>query len=521
MTATRTSPGTARGSSSRALTAWAAVTVALLATPVVYLVARAIGAEPGASLALVLRPRTAELLLTSLGLALAVAASVAVVGTLQAIALARLRLPAARALLIATALPLAMPSYVAAFGWLGVVPSLQGFWAAWLVLTVVSAPYVALPVHAALRGVPAGLEITARSLGRGPVAAFAQATWPVVRPAATAGALLAGLYAIADFGVVSLLRVETLTVGVARAMGAGFDRSYAALLGLVLVLAAVSLLLLEQLVRRASPAVRMRAAAAPRIRPGGWAWPAVALVLATPLAGVVAPIAALIGRALSAESVRALDAERLVGATATTLGLSAAAAALAVLLAAPVALLAARRPSRAARALEAIATLAHGLPGIVVGLSLVFLSLLVVPWAYQSAGVLVAAYALLGVPRAVGGLRAAIARVPERFEHLARTLGRGRMRALAGTTGRIALPGVAVAALLAAVGAMKELPATLLLRPTGIETLPTALWARTDVSEFGAAAPYALALVACAAVPAMLVLAASAERQARPVGGEA
>ncbi|WP_347756445.1 ABC transporter permease subunit [Agrococcus sp. ProA11] len=513
ITAPRSARRRALPRGARFLALFGVISVALLAAPVVYLVVRALGGDPAAALPLVLRPRTGQLLLTSLGLALTVMLSVGVLGTLQATLLARLRLPASRLLLTAAALPLAMPSYVAAFGWLGVMPSMSGFWAAWLQLTIVSTPYVTLPVYAALRQAPAGLEIAARSLGRGPLAAMAQVTWPIVRPAATAGALLAGLYALADFGVVSLMRVETLSTGIARAMGAGFDRSYAALLGLVLVIAAIALVLLEQRVRRAVPAARSRSRAPLRWNAGWWTPVAIAAVLATPVAAIVVPVSVLVGRVLSADAVAALDVPELLDAAGTSMSLAVAAGLLAVALAAPVALLATRFPSPLSRALEGSATIAHALPGIVVGLSLVFLSLSLVPWAYQSFGLLVAATALLATPRTVGGVRAALERVPERFEQLARGLGRRRVDALLSTTARIASPGIAIAALLAAVAALKELPATLLLRPTGVDTLATALWARTDISQYAAAAPFALALIASAAVPAMLVLASTIDRE--------
>jgi iron(III) transport system permease protein len=249
-----------------------------------------------------------------------------------------------------------------------------------------------------------------------------------------------------------------------------------------------------------------------RVEAGRWAPLAAAAVLATPLVAIGVPVGVLIARVASADAVRALDGQQLVESATASIALAIGAGMLAIILAAPVALLAARYPSRSSRALEGAATIAHSLPGIVVGLALVFLSLAIVPWAYQSVGVLIAAYALLATPRAVGGVRAALERVPERYEHLARSLGRSRPSALAATTARIATPGIAVAALLAAVAALKELPATLLLRPTGVDTLATALWARTDVSEYAAAAPFALALVACAAVPAMLVLVVTGER---------
>jgi iron(III) transport system permease protein len=70
---------------------------------------------------------------------------------------------------------------------------------------------------------------------------------------------------------------------------------------------------------------------------------------------------------------------------------------------------------------------------------------------------------------------------------------------------RLTLPGVAAGGILVLLTAMKELPATLMLRPTGLDTLATELWSRTDVAAYGAAAPYAITLVALAAVPAWLL----------------
>jgi iron(III) transport system permease protein len=95
--------------------------------------------------------------------------------------------------------------------------------------------------------------------------------------------------------------------------------------------------------------------------------------------------------------------------------------------------------------------------------------------------------------------------VPPILEETARTLGHGPVRAWATTTLRLTLPGVAAGGILVMLTAMKELPATLMLRPTGLDTLATELWSRTDVAAYGSAAPYAITLVALAAVPAWLL----------------
>ena len=140
-----------------------------------------------------------------------------------------------------------------------------------------------------------------------------------------------------------------------------------------------------------------------------------------------------------------------------------------------------------------------------VGLSLVFLTLAVLPAAYQTLAVLAFAYAVLFLPKAIGSSRSAIAHVPPGLESTARSLGRGPLRAWCTVTGRLAWPGIAAGTLLVVLTAMKELPATLMLRPTGFSTLATELWSRTEIEAFGSAAPYALTMIILASVPAWLM----------------
>jgi iron(III) transport system permease protein len=174
-----------------------------------------------------------------------------------------------------------------------------------------------------------------------------------------------------------------------------------------------------------------------------------------------------------------------------------------VILALPIAALAARYRGRLASTLESLGMIGHALPGIVVGLSLVFFALAVVPSLYQSVAVLVFGYVVLFLPKSIGTVRAGISAVPPRLASVARTLGLSPWQAWWRVTARLAMPSVGVGALLVAIATMKELPATLLLRPTGVTTLATELWSRTVIFEFGAAAPYAAALVLVAALPAV------------------
>lgn len=496
-----------------ALVVAGALSCAVAAVPLVYLVVRATAGGVPAALEALLRERVLVLAGNSIVLAAAVTAVALVVGVPTAWLVTRARLPAPRTWLVLAALPLAVPSYVAAFGWLLAVPTLSGFWGATLVLSAVCTPYVTLPVAAAIRS-SEDLEGTARTLGRRPVGAFWAVTWPQVRPAATAGALLVTLYTLSDFGGVAMMRYEALTWAVHGAYSASFDRTRAATYALVLVALALTVVLLERAARRRAGARLPRASArgGDPVPLGPWTPVAVALLAAVAVVSVVVPLGAVLRR-FAASVDAGLDVGRLPAALGGTVGLAVAGAVVAVALALPIGVLAGRYRSRAATALESASYLAHGLPGVVVGLSLVFVTLAVVPALYQSVVVLAVAYGVLFLPKAVGSVRAATAAVPPGLEDVARTLGSRGVGVWWRVTAPLAWPGVAAGALLVALTAMKELPATLMLRPTGTVTLATELWSRTAVGAYGAAAPYAVLLVVVAAVPAFLLSGALPRRR--------
>jgi iron(III) transport system permease protein len=316
--------------------------------------------------------------------------------------------------------------------------------------------------------------------------------------------LLVFLYTLSDFGLVAMLRYQTLTWGVQQAFAASFDRSQAALLGMLLVIIAVIVVVAERSARRQVPR-----SAATHIPLENVRWPlrslALALIALPPIIGVLVPLVGLGIRLSQAQTVRGVDVPRLLQATGWTIGVSVAAAVLALAFAIPVAALAARYTQKWVGVVESLGYLTNALPGIVVGLSLVFFSLAVVPPLYQTVAMLVFAYAVLFMPKALGSSRASIEAVSPDLVMVARTLGRGPVAAWWRVTVPLALPGIGIGALLVAITTMKELPATLLLRPIGVDTLATELWSRTIAAEFGAAAPYAAVLVLIAAIPAMIL----------------
>ncbi len=491
----------------RSLLALAAVSAVVVTTPLVYLGVRAVGAGWDQLAVITSRPRTLELAGNSLLLAVTVALGCLALGVPSAVLITRTRLPLPGLWRVLAALPLAMPSYVAAYAWVDVWPQLNGFFGAWLVLTLVSTPYVTLPVAAALRRADRNVEEVARTLGRSGPGAMRAALLPQIVPAAAAGALLAALYALADFGAVAIMRFEVFTYGIQRAYRVGFDPALAAVLALLLTLLAVLLVLLERGARgrwqRRQPA--MISAKAPATESLGiWQWPAIAGLGSVAALSLGVPLWSLTGRLL--ESTRAgVEWGTLASATVSTLTVSALGALLTIALALPVGVLAARHRGRTVMAVESVSYLGNALPGIVVGLAMVFVTIQLAPALYQTVLALAVAYAVMFLPKAVGAVRTSVGMVPVALEEVGRSLGRSPLAAWWKITARLATPGIATGALLVMLTAMKELPATLLLRPLGMETLATQMWSHTAVNAYGAAAPYAFAVVVLASLPAYLL----------------
>jgi iron(III) transport system permease protein len=439
----------------------------------------------------------------SLALAGTVTVTSIVLGVTLAWLVVRTRLPGRRFWGVALALPLAVPSYVAAFAWLSLFPGFGGFSGSALVLSLCCYPYVYLPVVAALERIDPALEEVARSLGRGPAGTFVGVTLRHVRPAALAGGLLVGLYVLSDFGAVAILRYDVFTRVIYTSYRSSFDRTPAAILGCVLVALTVLIVWAESRARgRASYARVGGGAARERTRTalGAWTLPALAWCAAVGGLALGVPFATMAYWLGSGESA-GLDPAALATAAVSTLTVAALGALFTTALAVPVGVVAARYRGRPSRLLEQASYAGHALPGIVVALSLVFLSVRYAYPLYQRTPILVLAYAVLFLPAAVGAVRASVAQSSPVLEELARSLGRSPLGVLRAVTLPLAGPGVAAGAALVFLTCMKELPATLLLRPTGMETLATELWSQTEIGAYGAAAPYAAALVLLAALP--------------------
>lgn len=482
----------------------AAVTTAI---PLAYLVAKASSRGLENLVEEIWQRRTLELTLRSLGLAFVVTTASLAIGLAGAFALVRTDLPGRKFFNVMLALPLAMPSYVAAYAWISWIPSLAGFWGAALVITSISFPFVLLPVTASLRRIDASQEDVARSLGMGPTRIAFSLTLRQVRPAATAGALMVCLYTLSDFGAVATMRFESFTWVIFGAYRAGFNPTRAAILALVLVAIAIILVWAELSIRGTGSSARIGGGASRqprRIALGVMRWPTVLFVASVGIVTLVIPIGLVVRWFFDAANV-GIDWSSLFTALRETVLVSAMATVAVIVLAVPTGVLSARVRTRWAQSTERVVFVAHGLPGIVIGLAVVYVGIRLVPSLYQRVPMLVFAYVVLFCSLAVGSIRASVEQTPGSIEEAARSLGLSRTAVLRRVTIPLSRPGILAGAALVFLTVMKELPATILLRPTGMETMSTELWSHTSVADYAGAAPYALALVLVAALPAALL----------------
>jgi iron(III) transport system permease protein len=174
-------------------------------------------------------------------------------------------------------------------------------------------------------------------------------------------------------------------------------------------------------------------------------------------------------------------------------------------LAVPVSALAIRHRNRVTVLVERIAYLPMALPGLVVALGLVSFSVRYASVLYQSSLELIVAYAILFLPLAIVGVRSAMAQAPPHLEEVARSLGCRPTTAWMRVTLPLIAPGLGAAFALVFISSATELTATLLLHPTGVDTLATQFWTYTTDFSYGAAAPYAALMVAISAVPAYVL----------------
>ena len=483
--------------------------------PIAALVVRVVGASEQA-LSILFDARTLELLIRSTLLTTLVTAAAIVVGVGAAWITVRTDLAGRSVWGVLVALPLVIPSYVIAFSFLSAtgprglvaritgaeLPVLDGLAGAWLALTLSTFPYVFLIVAAALRRIDPALEDAARGLGAPPFRVFRTVTLPQLRPAIGAGALLVALYTLSDFGAVSLMRFDAFTRVIYAQYAGRLDRTPAAVLSVALILIALIIIWGEERTRGSATyfSHRPNRKATPRhLGPFGRVSTTAALSFIV-IAGLILPLAVLISWVVEGSRLGAGVRFDWAAVGGSLLGSSLAAVA-AMAAAIPIVVLAVRYHSRVSGWLERSVFVAFSLPHITVAIAVVFFSVRYLGPLYQSLTVLVVVYASVFLAQATGSAKASMLQVDPAVEEASRGLGRGPWKTLRSITIPLIRPGLLAGGALVFLTTMKELPATLLLRPTGFGTLAVDIWSAANELLYAEAAASALVLLAISAVP--------------------
>jgi iron(III) transport system permease protein len=501
-----------------------AVAAAVL-LPLVWLVRTALDVGLAEAIDISTRPSTVQVFVNSAALVVVVTVASVLIGVPLAYLTVRTDLPFRRGFTVAVSLPLVIPSYIGAFAFvsafgpqgafqrllapLGVerLPEIYGFVGASLVITLYTYPYVFITTRAALKSLDTTLIDAARTLEHSQWEAFRRVTVPQIKPAVGAGSLLVALYALSDFGTPAIMQFDAFT-RVIYVEFTTFGRDVASLLSLQLVAVTLLILGLESHIRGNEPlyAGRQGGRTSGTVRLGKWKYVAMAACLAVSGLALFVPLGILltwlaqggaeVGNALAFQPAYALN----------SVGVSAGAALVATVAGLPIAYLAASHRSRLTEAFERATYVGYAVPGVVLGLALVYLGTSYARPIYQTLYLLVAAYVVRFLPQAVGSMRASFLRVNPALPEAARTLGRSSFGAFRAVTLPLIAPGLFGGAALVFLTTMKELPATLLLRPSGFKTLVTHIWSATASGYYGHAAVPALILLGVSALSMLVIL---------------
>ncbi|MBS0123258.1 ABC transporter permease [Thetidibacter halocola] len=460
----------------------------------------------------------------------------AVVGTSTAWMVARYDFPARRWLEWLLLLPLAIPAYVGAyalvdfleyagpvqtalrglFGWQSArdywFPEIRSIGAAIIVLAAAMYPYVYLLARAAFREQSGAAEEVAQSLGAGAFARFWRVGLPLARPAIAAGVAIVMMESVNDFGTVDYFAVQTLTTGIFSVWLEGYNAGGAAQIATVVLVLVIVLVLLEKISRRRmrffNLSTRHRPILRKRLR-GRAAWGAFALCALPFAMGFILPAGVILRHALSnAEAWRDPELWRAGLHTLSVGGLAAG-----ITVAGGIFLVYGVRLSgrKLPRLLLPVTTIGYAAPGAVLGVGIL------IPLAALDNGLADAVQALTGVDIglvltgsafalvlaysvrffaiAQGAADAAMGRVSPNLALAARSLGRTEGQTLGAVYYPLMRASVASALLLVFVDCVKELPATLLLRPFNYDTLATRVHEQASLENLGDAAPAAMLVI--------------------------
>ncbi|WP_240610975.1 ABC transporter permease [Oceaniglobus ichthyenteri] len=481
---------------------------------------------------------------TTLALVVLVCIGTASIGTGAAWVVTMAEFPGRRWFEIALVIPLAFPAYVLAYAYThlldhpGIVqstlrdvmgwgprdywfPKIRSLGGAAAMLILVLYPYVYLLARAAFTAQSATTFFAARSLGKTPLGAFFRVSLPMARPAIAAGVLLTAMETIADFGTVAYFGVQTFATGIYTSWFSMADRAAAAQLSLGLLAFALLLAILERTSRGDAQYTsgRRQEAMARMNLTGATKWAAVLLCALPVVFGLIVPVIALVVMAL--ESQQDLLSQRYVGFIRNSLTLASLAALITVGAAILLGAYQRQRKGRLSSAAAYVARMGYAVPGGVIAVGL-----LVPMAAFDNAldswmretfdistgllltgsiWLLIAAYMIRFLAAALGAYEGGISAVSPNMDSAARVLGQSQWGVLRRVHMPILTPSLLTAALIVFVDVMKELPATLIMRPFNYDTLAVQAFRLASDERLEGAAMPSLVIAAIGLIPVILL----------------
>nr|WP_100400961.1 iron ABC transporter permease [Bacillus sp. FJAT-44742] len=501
----------------------------LMSVPIIYVIWRSLFAGADRWMRL-LDGRIPQLLWNTLSLTFAVTVCAVILGVSLAWLVVRTDVPGRKLLQWVLALPLVIPPYVGAVayiivfgpsGWMrdlwretpwlvntfGDYPlSIYSFWGVFFVLTMFTYPYVFLIASASLRKMNRNFEEVARSQGMNTMQVFWKVNLPFLRPAIGAGAILIALYVLSDFGAIAMLRYVTFTAAI-YFQRASFDTESASVLSLVLIVLTVFILWIESRTRKKNKFYQTsNTFREPDILSlGKWKPLVMAFIGLVITFSIFLPIVVLIYWTIIGLDRGAVDARFFEFAWNSIL-VSGMAALLCMLLALPIIYLRSRYPSVISSSIDKMSYAGYALPGVIVALGFVFIFNNHFPFLYNTFYLIALAMVVRFLPQAMQAGDASLSLVSPRVDETARSLGYPPWKVMFKVIIPSILPGVLAGGALVFVSAIKELPATLMLRPPGFDTLAVRIYYEASEAIYHQAAPAALILILVSIIPLRYML---------------
>ncbi len=496
-----------------------------MSVPLIYVIIRSFFAGKDSWIKL-LDGRIPELLWNTLSLTAAVTITSVLLGVILAWIVQRTDLPGRHIWSWILALPLVIPPYVGAVaylivlgptGWLrdvwnkysflpGEFPlDMYTFWGIYLILTLFTYPYVYLIVSAAMKRLNKNFEEVARSQGMNMWQVFWKVNLPLLRPAIGAGAILIALYVISDFGAIAMLRYMTFTSAIYYQMGS-YDNISATVLSVVLIAITLIILWGEARLQRKNDYSQSASGGSskPEVIPlGKWKIVTLLFLIFIFFIAVVLPIIVLVYWSVIGFQAGAMDSKFWIYAF-NSLKVSGIAALISMIIALPIVYLKSRYPSVISKLIDKLAYSGYALPGVIVALGLVFV-FNNTP-LYNTFFLIIIAFIILFLPQAMQAQEASISLLSPRIDEAAQSLGQPPWKVMFTVILPSILPGVLAGGALVFVSSIKELPATLLLRPPGYDTMAIRIWVEASEALYHLAAPHALLIILLSIIPLRYML---------------